>query len=311
MSMAFFKSALVYRLTQPFTHTVSELEEALAGKPHREPASQEISTYGFLPPLMKGDEAPLVETCNFRGFSAALILAKRTERNLPGSVVREALKKKVDEIEAEQVRKVYKKERDQLKDEIVLALLPQAFLKHRVTAALIMGDMIIVAASSYREAEDLLSTLRECLGSLPVRPLGVKMAPTATMTDWLKSQHASNGLTVLDECELRDVQEDGGIVRVKRQDLTGDEVQEHLNNGKIVTKLALAWEDKLSFVLDDKLAIKRLRFEDLLQDQASQDGGEDAHGQLIASLTIAAGTFAEFIPALIEALGGEEVPQGI
>lgn len=307
----FLKSAMIYRFTKPVEFNRDQLIEALASKPHREPGAQELSTYGFIPPFDLGEQSPLVQTAVGVKYTADLIAAKKTERMLPGSVVRDALKKKVDAIESEQLRKVYKKERDQLKDDIVQALLPHAFLRHKVTFALIFDDMIIVDASSAKHAEDLLSTLRDCLGSLPVRPVSVKLAPSATMTSWVQLQAASNGLALLDSVELHDTHEEGGSVRVTRQDLTGEEVQQHLASGKIVTKLALAWEDKLSFVLDDKLQIKRLRWEDLLQDQAMEDGGEDAQGQLIASLTIAAGTLANFIPALIDALGGEEVPSGI
>ena len=100
-------------------------------------------------------------------------------------------------------------------------------------------------------------------------------------------------------------------MRCKRQDLTTEEIQLHLSADKLVTQLALAWQDKLSFVLDDKLVIKRLRFEDLLQDQAAQDGGDDALGQLDASFTLMMLTLSDFLPALFNALGGEEVPQGI
>ncbi|MNN19076.1 Recombination-associated protein RdgC [compost metagenome] len=228
-------------------------------------------------------------------------------------MVREALKEKIDEIEEQQMRKVYKKERDQLKDEIVQTFLPRAFIRRNMTFAAIAPQqgLILVDASSPKKAEDLLSTLREALGSLPVRPLSVKVAPTATFTDWMKNQQASNGLQLLDECELRDTHEDGGIVRCKRQDLGSDEVQNHLAAGKLVTKLSLAWSDKLSLLIDDKLALKRLRFEDLLQDQAEQDGGDDALAQQDASFTLMMLTFVEFLPQLIEALGGEEIPQGI
>lgn len=139
----------------------------------------------------------------------------------------------------------------------------------------------------------------------------MKVAPTATLTDWVKTQEAAGDFHVLDECELRDTHEDGGVVRCKRQDLTSEEIQLHLTAGKLVTQLSLAWSDKLSFVLDDKLAVKRLRFEDLLQEQAEKDGGEDALGQLDASFTLMMLTFAEFLPALFEALGGEEIPQGV
>jgi recombination associated protein RdgC len=127
----------------------------------------------------------------------------------------------------------------------------------------------------------------------------------------MKQQQASNGLHLLDECELRDAHEDGGTIRCKRQDLGSAEIQNHLEAGMLVTKLSVAWEDKLSLLIDDKLAIKRLRFEDLLQDQAAEDGGDDALGQLDASFTLMMLTFVEFLPQLIEALGGEELPQGI
>lgn len=304
-----FRNLLVYRLTQDAPFAAETLEEALAAKPARSCASQELATYGFTAPFGKGEDAPLVHT----NQDFLLIAARKEERILPGSVVRDALQEKVEEIEAEQMRKVYKKERDRIKEDIVQTFLPRAFIRRATTFAAIMPKqgLILVDTSSAKKAEDLLSTLREAIGSLPVRPLGVKIAPSATLTNWVKAQQAAADFHVLDECELRDTHEDGGVVRCKRQDLTGEEIQLHLSTGKLVTQLALAWQDKLSFVLDDKLAIKRLRFEDLLQEQAEQDGGDDALAQLDASFTLMMMTFAEFLPALFEALGGEEIPQGI
>ena len=304
-----FRNLLVYRLTQDLPFDAVALETALAAKPARPCASQELSTYGFVAPFGKGEDAPLVHISQ----DFMLIAARKEDRILPGSVVRDALKEKVDEIEAEQMRKVYKKERDQLKDEIIQAFLPRAFIRRSSTFAALAPKqgLILVNAASPKRAEDLLSTLREAVGSLPLRPLSVKIAPTATMTEWVKNQSAAEHFTVLDECELRDTQEDGGIVRCKRQDLASDEIQLHLTSGKQVTQLSLAWQDKLSFVLDDKMIIKRLRFEDLLQDQAEQDGGDEALGQLDASFTLMMLTFGEFLPQLFEALGGEDTPQGL
>jgi recombination associated protein RdgC len=304
-----FKNLLVYRLTQDVPFDAEVLEAALASKPARACASQELATYGFVAPFGKGEDAPLVHASQ----DFLLVAARKEERILPGSVVRDAVQEKIEEIEAEQMRKVYKKERDQIKDEIIQAFLPRAFIRRSSTFAAIAPKqgLILVNSASAKRAEDLLSTLREVMGSLPVRPLSVKVAPTATMTEWVKGQQAAQDFFVLDECELRDMAEDGGIVRCKRQDLTADEIQLHLNTGKQVTQLALAWQDKLSFVLDDKMVVKRLKFEELLQDQAEEDGGEEALGQLDASFTLMMLTFGEFLPALFEALGGEEMPQGI
>ncbi|WP_312717319.1 recombination-associated protein RdgC, partial [Stutzerimonas nitrititolerans] len=210
-----FRNLLVYRLTQNVPFDAETLEAALAAKPARPCASQELSTYGFVAPLGKGADAPLVHAS--QGF--LLIATRKEERILPGSVVKDALKEKVDEIENEQMRKVYKKEREQLKDDIIQAFLPRAFIRKSGTFAAIAPSqgLILVDSSSPKRAEDLLSTLREAIGSLPVRPLTVKIAPPATMTEWVKTQNAAEDFYVLDECELRDTHEDGGVVRCKRQ----------------------------------------------------------------------------------------------
>ncbi|AFO51577.1 recombination-associated protein RdgC [Pseudomonas putida] len=304
-----FKNLLTYRLTQEVPFEPEALEAALASKPARPCASQELTTYGFVAPFGKGEDAPLVHVSG----EYLLIAARKEERILPSSVVNDAVKEKVEEIETEQMRKVYKKERDQIKDEIIQAFLPRAFIRRSMIFAAIAPRLgvILVNSASAKRAEDLLSTLREVMGSLPVRPATVKIAPVATMTDWVKSQQAAEGFYVLDECELRDTAEDGGIVRCKRQDLTGEEIQLHLSTGKAVTQLALAWQDKLSFILDDKMVIKRLKFEELLQEQAEQDGGDEAAQQFDASFQLMMMTFAEFLPVLFEALGGEEIPQGV
>ena len=305
----FFKNLLVYRLTQTLNIDVEALQTALATKPARDPATQELGTYGFVAPYGKGEEAPLVYERN--GY--LMIAARKATRQLPGSVVREAVVGKVEAIEAEQGRKVYKKERDQIKDEIIQALLPHAFVRNSRTFAAIdlKAGLIMVNTSSANTAEDLLSTLREAIGSLPVRPLSIKVAPSASMTDWVRNEKAPADFFVLDSALLRDNHEDGGTITARGQDLTSDEIKLHLSTGKVVTQLALAYQDKLSFVLNDKLTVSRLKFQDILVDQASADGGEEADGQFAASFVLMMLTLTVFLSSLVEALGGEEVPQGI
>ncbi|MEQ6579166.1 recombination-associated protein RdgC [Pseudomonas aeruginosa] len=306
-----FRNLLIYRLTQPIDTTASALESALASKPARPCASQELTTYGFAPPVGKGD-APLVREAN--GFW--LICCRKEEKILPGSVVNEALKEKVEEIEETQQRKVYKKERDQLKDEIVQTLLPRAFTRRKRTFAAIMPaqGLVIVDTSTAKAAEDLLSTLREALGSLPVRPIATKVSPTATMTEWLRSQETNAGgdFWLCDGALLRDTDEQGSIT-AKHQDLTSDVIRQHLDSGKSVTKLALAWKKDLYFVLDEGLVIRSLRFDDLLQERALDDAGKDSDefAQADASFVLMMLTFQQFIPELLVALGGEEVPVGV
>ena len=92
-----FKNLLAYRLTQNLDLEPETLEDALSSKKARSCASQELSTYGFVAPFGKGEDAPLVHVSG----EFMLICAQKEERILPGSVVRDAVKEKVDAIEAD------------------------------------------------------------------------------------------------------------------------------------------------------------------------------------------------------------------
>lgn len=305
----FFKNLSVYRLNLESPLDVDTLEAALAEHRAHPCQGQQISTYGFTAPFGKSPDAQLVHAVE--GF--ALIAAQAEERILPASVIRDELQAKVEEIEAQESRKVYKKEKDQLKDEIVITLLPRAFVRKKVTQAAIdlNAGLIYVNTASANRAEEILSAVREALGSLPVRPVNVKMSPVANFTGWLKNDTVCQGFALMDECEMRDTDKDGGIIKIKREDLGSEEIQNLLSAGKLVTQIALTWDEKLTFTLDEKLTIKRLRFEELLQSEAEQDGGDDADSQFDASFVLMMKTFAEFIPQLLDALGGEEIPTQI
>ena len=303
-----FRNLLLYRFSQNIPFGEAELLTALEQRPARPCASQETHTLGWTTPFGRHSENLLQVA---EGYW--LIAMRKEERILPGSVSKDALAEKVDEIEARDARKIYKKERDTLKDEIVMSLLPRAFTRTQTTLACIAPaeGWIAVDSSSSKRAEDLLSLLRECTGSLPVRPMNVKLAPAAAMTDWVKNGEAPEGLVVLDECELRDTGEDGGVIRCKRQDLASDEIQQHLTVGKQVSQLTMAWQDKLVLTLDEKMTVKRLRFEELLRDEVDDQGADDMASQLDATFIIMSKTLSELIPALTTALGGEDIPQGI
>ncbi|MGI6407709.1 MAG: recombination-associated protein RdgC [Thiopseudomonas sp.] len=305
-----FKNLLVYRISPSLTLDEETLEAALANLPAKPCGSQTASTYGFTAPTRFADEPPLVHAC--QGF--LLVAGQLEERLLPGSVVRDAVAEKVSEIETAESRKVYKKEKDQIKDVVVQELLPRAFIRKSHTFAAIdpKTGLLYVDSSSTGRAEELLSAMREALGSLPVRPVSVKQAPDSTFTAWLKDGDPGHSLSLLDECELRDSAEDGGIIRIKREDLASEEIQNLLATGKLATVVTLGWDDKLTFQLDTKLAIKKLRFADLLLEQAEQDAGDDdAAGLFDASFILMMLTLREFMPALFEALGGVEEPENI
>src|SRR5262245_7801072 len=130
-----FSNLLVYRLTQPLQLEQASLDQALASKPARPCASQELSTYGFIDPCNLKAKENTQQVFSLWSGHYILIATRREERILPSGVVRDELDEKVEAIETAQSRKVYKKERDQMKDEVIQTLLPRAFIRRSTTFA--------------------------------------------------------------------------------------------------------------------------------------------------------------------------------
>ena len=108
-----------------------------------------------------------------------------------------------------------------------------------------------------------------------------------------------------DECELRDEAEEGGVVRCKGQDLSGEEIQVHVQAGKQVTRLALTWNNHIALVLTEDLTIRRLRFLDLVREQLTDLKAETAEQLFGAEFALMTGELALFLPRLLEVCGGE------
>ena len=109
-----FKNIRAYRLTSPFDLSAEQLGDKLAQRAFEPCAKSQALSLGWVPAL--GDES--TELAHSAG-GRLLIKLKREEKLLPSTVVREQLEEKVAVIEQEQGRKVYRKERNTLKDEII------------------------------------------------------------------------------------------------------------------------------------------------------------------------------------------------
>ncbi|MFU8788791.1 MAG: recombination-associated protein RdgC [Methylobacter sp.] len=297
-----FKNLSIFRLTEEFTLAPADLELKLEQMAFRPCGSHEEFTFGWTSPVGKSSEQ-LVHSAN--GF--LMVCGKKEERVLPASVVNEMMQEKIAETEEQQGRKLSKKERTEIKDELIFELLPRAFTFSNKTYAYIdpKGGWLIIDSASAKKAEDLLSSLRKTLGSLPAVPLNTIEKPVKVMTEWLVNNKAPDDITIEDECELRAPEEEGGIIRCKRHDLSLPEIKNHLDIGKEVIKLAVNWEDRLSFIIDENLAVKRLKFLDLIQDQVSDIDTDSEAERFDVDFSIMSLELANFIPRLLELFGGE------
>lgn len=297
-----FKNLCLFRFTEPFTLSAEELAEKLEAHRFRPCGIHEVTSFGWTAPLGK-PEMPLVHATN--GYM--MVCVKKQERVLPTAVINEMLQEKLADLEEQQGRKLSKKERTRLKDELIFDLLPRAFTFSKKTYAYIdpKGGWLIVDSASAKNAEDLLTLLRKSMGSLPAVPVNTVNNPVTIMTQWLVSQQTPAEIVIEDECELRSPGEEASIIRCKRHDLALPEIQNHLDSGKEAIKLAMNWGDRLSFILDKDLSIKRLRFLDLVQDQLKELDIEDEATRFDVDFAIMSSELANFLPSLLALFGGE------
>lgn len=303
-----FKNILCYDMLEPMPCNTDILMEKLAHKAIRPTHKTETESLGWVSPF--GDDS---DVFSHSVGGCHLLKACKEVRILPSTVIQETLLKKVNEIQAQEDRKVQRREKARLKDEIIFDLLPKAFTRRIYTYLYIdtISKKIIVDSSSRAVAENLLQLLRDTIGSFKMSLPEFDKTPSRLMTEWLTTFKLPSYIDIEDNCELMSSHNGEGIISCKRQDLSAIEIQQHLKSGKQVIKLGLTWHSRMSFILDQEFAIKRIQCLDLVTEARKENEAEDDAQRLDADFTLMIGEFRNLIKDLNNLLGAaeEKVPE--
>jgi recombination associated protein RdgC len=291
-----FRNLCVYAIDDAFNLDAEALESRLSAGQFQPVGPHDPETRGWVPPLEKGGDS-LVHAAGDR-----LMVCLQTEtRVLPPAVVRENVDARVAEREDAMARPLGRREKARIKEEVTIDLLPRAFTRSKRAYAYLdlTGRWLVVDAATWREAELVTDDLRALLGSLPIRPLQTDSAPHQIMTEWLAHDRFPGDLEPGEEAVFEDPRSEGAEVRCKRQDLRSAEIRGHIKAGKRVRRLAMTWDDRLSAVLDTDLSIKRLKFTDVVQNDADDREAESAQERFDADFVIMADELGRFLPRLV------------
>ena len=292
-----FKNMIVYRIAESWQGDLQQLEEALGKSPFAECGATQERSAGWVPP--RGEpHAPLAESVANQWVMRFMTEAKM----LPASVLNRRVNEKAAHIEATEGRKPGKKEKKELKDEAKLDLLPMAFTKQGSMWVWLdpQARTLVLDTGSQARADEVVSSLVEGLTGFALALVDTQTSAQAAMAHWLTTQESPAGFSIDRECELKAADESKAVVRYARHPLDIDEVRQHIEHGKLPTRLALTWDDRVSFVLTEGLQIRKIALLDaVMEGQSQDDGGFDA------DVAIATGELSRLIPDLIEALGGE------
>ena len=297
----FFRNLTLFRFSPAVAADLDRLDEVLADHRLRPCGPLEMFTKGFVPPLGRGENQPLTHSVK----QCTLMTVGGEDKLLPAGVINDELQRKVQKIAEEEGRRVGGRERKRLKEDLLTELLPRAFVRDSRMSLYVdkKNGWLVIDSSSRKSAENALSQVREALGSFPAVPLAPEEGPRVLMTDWLATGNLPAGLSLGDECELRDPSSSAGAINIaRRQDLDADEIREHLRCGKQAFKLGLTFGDRISFVLGEDLIIRKLKFLDGVLDDMG-NSHEDAQAELDASFALQTLELERLLAGLAEWFG--------
>lgn len=297
-----FKNVTLYRLAPGWAPTLDDMEAALDAARFTPCGATQDKSFGWVEPRGQA-HGPLVESVDGQRILRFQIETKA----VPGAVVREKAQEAADHIEASTGRKPGKKETKALREDALLALLPQAFARRGQVWVWIDLEhgWLVTDAGSQGKNDEVMTSLVQCFDGFAAALLNTAMTPQTAMTQWLLAESPDawpEGLAVERECELKSHDEEKSVVRFTRHHLLTDEVRKHIAEGKLPTRLALSWEGRIGFVMTESMQLKKLSFlEGVFEDRPGAEG-EDPFDTDVALST---GELRQLIPALVEALGGE------
>lgn len=295
-----FRNARPYKLPGRLGIDASELSQRLSRRPFQPCRPSQAVSSGWVAAL-SDDATDFVH----KSGDYWLIRLQREERLLPASVIRSEVNSRIQEIQTGQGRRVQRKERLDIVDEVTQDLMPRAFTKSQYLEALINDreGWVWVNTASAGRAEDLLSLLREGLGNLPVAIPDTQKSPVIVMSQWLLNGGLPDGMSLGGDVDLEDPQEEGGVVRVRGMYLESDEIRRHIESGKQVVRLALSWQDQIDFVVDRDLSLRRIRFSDELRG-VNEELHEDVLARRDADCLLMGETLSTLQSAIAKTFGG-------
>lgn len=295
-----FKNITIFRVASGMPAGSDVLFDALECMPFTPSTASQNKTLGWVPP--RGEtHGPLVECVNGRWLLRFMV----ETRQVPASVVQRRVDEMAAQIEAATGRKPGKKERRDLKDDALAALLPQAFPRQVATWVWLdpATKRLVLDTTSLAVADDIITALVKLLEGFRVEILNTATSPSVAMAAWLADQEGPAGFVIGKACELRSADESQAKVRYSNHPLTLEEVKAHIAQGKQPTCLALEWDGRVGFVLCDNLQLKKVTFADSVLEQSKAQGqqADDFDGNVL----MATAELGPLIGDLVDALGGE------
>lgn len=206
------------------------------------------------------------------------------DKIIPGKVIKDELRKRVEAVRADTGRKAGKKEKREIRENVVDDLARQAFTSVETVEAYYNPETkwLVIPSTKRKLCDKLVSALVFACESVKTETIHVSdvaMGLTTRLTQWLEGEEEAFG--VFDPCGTVELAQDDRRLRVKMASLSQAEegLRTALRQGFRVKTMALRHGGKTEFSLTEDLKAKGLIF--VTQPEPS-DEQEDAWTPQIA-----------------------------
>lgn len=256
---------------------------------------------GWVSPIDEEGEALV------RGLNGYVMLCMQVEEKiLPAAVISQTLAEQVKQIEAQEERKMTQKEKASLKEELTLTLLPRAFSKQtRFYGYIDTRNRWLILGTAHKKGTELFLSLFKKTVTEDIHPMEIKKL-SPIFTHWLKHEEYPSSFGIEKTCVLQDPSQAKRVIRCQQQNLFASSIQSLIKDGCEIVQLGLSWQDRVNFILTDKLLLKSIQFQEELVSEAKDMEAETQQQLFDADFLIMTETFSTLLAELLEPLLGAE-----
>lgn len=290
-----FKTVNLFSLSSDLPYDPCALAEALSAYVFTPCSKVTPLSAGFIPPI-GDDAAPLVHGAD--GYM--LFCMKIQKKVLPTSVLNEQHAAQIASLESKQGRKLYKDEKQRMKEELYYTLLSQAF----VTSSRLYGyfdtkqKQLVLGSTAAKDLEKLFLYFNKIFPGQAMTPYPLQ-SPSVIMTQWLRKQKYPSCFSLADNCVVCEGDENKGVVRFSRKDLATEALQKLLAEGSQVIQLGVNWREQIQCQLRRDLTIGSIKFHDSVRESSTDVVSETEEDRQAVDFFLMAETLSRFLRELL------------
>lgn len=299
-----FKNIQIFQLLESISSNASQYDSILNEFKFKPCLPSLPFSYGWVEPIIDETTNDTEPKLTYTKNQFVMLCLQFEEKVLPATVVRQQLQEQITHIESTQGRKIFQKEKNQLKDEITQSLLTRAFSTFSKVYGYIdtKRNWLVIDSSNMKKIEKFMTIFQRTFANIKYHQLDIKK-PTAVLTQWLLDNNYPGSFAIENKCVFQDPNQQQRIIRCQNQDLFSSTTQALLQDGFHVQQLALSWQQRIHFTVTAEFTLKNLKFDDEIISYAKENYTESKLQQFHTDFIIMTESCEKLLTDLLNSFG--------